>query len=124
MMANPITPEMLAKLPVWAQKHISELTRERKVAVQALNKYCDDQTPGPISIQEMECTGEEQGPSFKTRYIQARRATFKWLGIELDVLLREDNINLSWVGLNLSTHVAMVPISFQNIHLIPKEKMR
>lgn len=108
---NPTpTPEQLAKLPVWARSHIQDITREREVALRALNKYVDDQTTAPFYIEEMECTGEQRGPSFKRRYVQSTKMTVEFKGVELNIYLREnEGIELSW-GQSI-TGVATWPLS-------------
>ena len=116
----------LDKLPKWAQSFIADLLREREIAVRALNEYCDSTTESPFSVTELECTGEEQGPSFKTRYIQARRITVRWQGVELDVFTADDGIRLQWgseSGRGIG-EVAMIPQSFQQIILKSPDNMR
>jgi hypothetical protein len=128
---NAFTAEELAKLPKWAQDKVKDLSRERDVAVRYLNEWVDDQTPSPISIMEMVCVGEQQGPSIKKRYIQATDVEFVWKGIELTVALREggpqhDNaIQLSWGSEKRGmAHVCMMPLAYNRVQLITKENMR
>lgn len=120
------TPEQLAKLPAWARAHIQNVTREREVALDALNKYVDEQTAAPFYVEEMECTGEKAGPSFKRRYIQSHKMTVEFKGVELNIHLRDrEGIQLQWGtprhGLG---HVAFVPSSFQAATLVPYSMMR
>jgi hypothetical protein len=83
--------DKIAKLPLWARDHITKIEREREVAVQALNEYCDTQTPAPFYCDEYESTGEDREPTSKRRYFQGHRITVEWLGVRLGVLLRKDN---------------------------------
>lgn len=117
--------DRIKKLPVWAQGLVEELVREREVAVRALNQYTDSQTSSPFYIDELECTGEEKGPSKKVRYIQTRKMEVEHAGVHLSILLREGKIDLQWSGVEkTSEHIAFVPRSFQSADLIAKESMR
>ena len=118
-----MTDEQKAKLPKWAQREIEKLERERDQAIRRLNEYIDDQTPSPFSIDDWVSTGEEAGPSTKTRYIQARRMNVDYGGVCLDIILRDDgykkSIDLQWsrehrAGLK---PVYMVPRSYQQVEL-------
>lgn len=110
----------IAKLPKWAQQHIKDLKRERDIAVRALNEWTDAQTPGPIFVDELVSTGEQQGPSTKRRYIQGRRVTCDWLGVRLEVMLRKEYIDLQWSNPErlCSDDVAFIPSSFMAARLI------
>lgn len=128
---NAFTPEEIAKLPKWAAEKVKDLSRERDAAVCKLNEYIDSQTESPISIDEHPCLGESYGPSFKTRYIQARDVKFTWHGVTLEVRLRDEGpqhdncIQLVWGTSKRSmSHVAFVPSSYQHAELISKENMR
>lgn len=121
----------ITKLPKWAQEHIRKIERERETAVDALNKYVDSQTPSAFSIQELECTGENPAPSFKTRYISTNRMTITHRGIELNIYItdgdrsRSPGIHLQWSATKRGmSEVAMVPTSFNAVALITKEDMR
>ena len=125
IMNSTPTPEQLAKLPVWARTHIEDLAREREVALNALNKYVDEQTDSPFYVESLECTGEKAGPSLKRRYIQTARMTVKFKGVELNIMLRDrDGIELQWGDASHTGHVAFVPSSFQSALLIPHDMMR
>jgi len=117
--------DKINKLPKWAQEHIKDLNRQRDVAIKALNEYCDSQTDSEFSIQELECTGEEGGPSFKRRYIQTRKIEVDYGGVGLSVSIADQEIRLSWwasgVGLR---DVAFIPISYQYARITAKENMR
>lgn len=110
--------EKIDKLPVWAQKYIQELHRERAVAVLELNKVLDVQTPSPFYIDDGVCTGEEQGPSFKRRYIQGYKVNVEYGGICLSVLPRDNSIELGYeqTAKILGT-VVLQPYSYQQIKL-------
>lgn len=64
------------RLPRWAQAYIEDLLREREMAIRTLNEFQDAQTRSRIYYEDHVCTGEETGPSTKTRYIQSNRITF------------------------------------------------
>jgi hypothetical protein len=117
----------ITKLPVWAQEHIKEITRERETAIRALNKYVDSQTKAPFYIQELECTGEQQGPSSKKRYIQTNQIEVEYAGVHLSVHLRDDAvIDLQWGtgGRLAADDVCFQPRSYQSAYLFTKENMR
>lgn len=114
-----------SRLPKWAQDLIRNLRYEREVAIRALNKYCDEQTPGPIYVDELESTGEEQGPSMKRRYFRGDKVSIEWAGVLLDITVRERGIDLQWFG---SSHrsirdVAFIPMSHQRACLVAKDRM-
>jgi hypothetical protein len=117
---------MIAKLPKWAQEHIKGLERERFVAVRSLNEFTDKQTPSPFYHEDYVCSGEQQGPTKKRNYIQASSLIVESFGIELTVILRDEEkaIDLQWVGVNLHGHVAMIPRSFQKVYLVSSKHLR
>ena len=119
----------VAKLPKWAQEHIGKIERERDVAVRALNAFCDEQTKSPYYVDDHICTGEEQGPVVKTRYIQTHKMTVSYCGVELNILTRtfsnEKRIELQWNATDIRTReVAFIPTSYQAGYLVAKEHMR
>ncbi len=117
--------EQIAKLPKWAQEHIRNLSRERQVAVDALNKWVDEQTPAPFRIDELECLGEQQGPTRKVRYIQGTRLQVYFADVRLDVTLRDKAIDLQWgTPRNHAGDICFQPRSFQSAYLIAKTNMR
>ena len=117
--------DRIKKLPVWAKEIIENLARQREIAVNALNQYTDGQTPSSFYIDELECTGEERGPSKKTRYIRTRKMEVEHAGVHLSILLRDGKIDLQWSGIDrTSEQIAFVPRSFQAADLIAKENMR
>lgn len=115
----------IKKLPAWAQEIIEDLTRQRETAVNALNQYIDGQTPSSFYIDELECTGEERGPSKKTHYIRTRKMEVEHAGVHLSILLRDGKVDLQWSGIEkTSEQIAFVPRSFQSADLIAKEFMQ
>jgi hypothetical protein len=114
----------IEKLPKWAQEIIRDLTRQRETAIRALNEYIDNQTPSPIYVEEMECTGEGIGPSYKKRYIQSRKISVSHSGVDLVILLRDDYIDLQWGSEKLNRDAAFIPSSYQSARLVSKENMR
>lgn len=123
-------PEQLVKLPKWAQDYIEKLSRERDVAIQTLNKFCDSETPSPFYIEDNPCTGESgmTGPVRKRRYIQAHAVNVEWAGITLridanDYGGRRNEIGIFY-GTGTNCDVALVPMSYGNASLKTKENMR
>ena len=118
--------DKIAKLPKWAQDHIQELQRQRDIAVRALNEYCDSQTPSEMYVEENECTGEQEGPSVKVRYIQGQRMNFLAHGVLLSVYTgRENYIELSWSAPGWRQEdIAFIPSSNHQARLVSKENMR
>jgi hypothetical protein len=126
------TQQQLAKLPKWAQEHIRVIERERETAVEALNKYIDSQTESPFYTDDVICTGEGIGPSFKRRYFQGYKLTAEHAGVRLRIHLagehdgqREYGIELSWEAMDKGTRiVCMAPTARQQVQLISKENLR
>ena len=114
----------ITKLPKWAQEHIKTVTREREEAIRTLNKYCDEQTPSAMYVDEMICTGEEQGPTFKKKYFQGHRIEIKHAEVHLSILLRDDRIDMGWVGTSHSNEVAFIPKSYMQADLVSRDNMR
>jgi hypothetical protein len=82
------------KLPKWVQEHIKKIQYQRDAAVDALNKFQDEQTPTNVYIEEHPCVGESSGPSKKIRYIQAHAVTFKLGEEEITVRYKYDSPGL------------------------------
>lgn len=120
--------EKIAKLPVWAQKHIKDLERKQEAALRTLNKHVDQETPSPFYYEEHPCTGEGLGPVTKRFYIQAHTIQCEFDGIELRISAHHYNnqvgVRLSWNSLlRYVGEVAMVPESFNTVRLVAKEDM-
>lgn len=114
----------IEKLPKWAQEHIEKLSRERDVAIRALNQYVDNQTPSEFYIDEMECTGEEQGATTKKRYIQTYRMNVKHKDVHLSIMLRDSQIELQWGSDKfVREEVAFIPQSHMSAKLVNKKHM-
>lgn len=96
-----LTDDQIAKLPKFAQAAFKDLELERFVAVRALREWTDSQTVSPVSIEEIVCDGEQQSPSFKKRYIQTNRVKFEWMGVELEVYLKDDQSQGNAPGISL-----------------------
>ena len=117
--------EKIGKLPKWVQKHIKDISIERSTAIKALNEFIDNQTESPVWYDDLICTGEEQGPSFKKKYIQTRSITFEYAGVSLRVLLRDNQLDLSWsAGDRFSSkEAAFIPTSYMQARIVAKENM-
>lgn len=128
-MSTP-TPEQLAKLPKWAQEYIADIERQRFVAVRALDKFKDEQTPSPFYCEDHYSTGEKQGPIFRRKYIQTDSIEVEWRGVRLTVDANDygnsgRGIRLQWSLLNRGLEeIAFVPTSYQSAKLMAKEDMR
>lgn len=119
-------PFNVTKLPKWAQEYIQDLRRERETAIETLNEYLEHQRPSPFFVSDLVSTGEERGPSLKKWYIQSRRVEVEHAGVYLHIMLRDDCIELSYNAPEkyASGNVALIPHSFQMIHLVNKRNMR
>lgn len=128
MTALTHTPDIIKwfdKLPKYAREHIRDIERERDVAIRALNECLDNQTESPIFITDLICTGEEQGPTFKTRYIQGHRITIRHAGIEADIVLRPQDvadsnkgaIDIQYQSMSHKESAVLAPVSRNKIHL-------
>ena len=122
------TPEQIAKLPKWAQEHIADVTRQMGVAKRALNEFTDAQTPSAFYTEETLCLSHDDNRShFVKRYIQGHKVDVEHDGVKLTILLRQDEkgIDLQWHSLNsFMCEVAMVPLGFNKVKILPKELMR
>ena len=131
------TPELIAKLPKWAQDRIRTLERERLEALRALNNHVDNQKPSQIYWEEYLSTGEGTGwtggtgPSVKRFYVQTNRVVVECAGVQLQVdcheatSMHDDGIELKWSDpTGLQNMTAFVPTSFQRATLIAQHNMR
>jgi len=113
------------KLPKWAQTYIRDIERQRETAIDALNEHLDAQTESPFYIDELVCTGEDNSPCTKRRYVQTYKISVEHQGVNLDVLLRDDCITISWSNGKYSlSDVAFIPATYQQARLVSKENMR
>jgi hypothetical protein len=113
------------KLPKWAQEHIKKLERERDTAINTLKDYCNHKKPSPIYTEDLVCIGEKKGPSSIRNYIQTYKITINHQGIELNIICREEGIDMSWGDGKFRTKdVAFIPWSHQQAYLVSKENMR
>ena len=121
----PSPEEKIKKLPKWAQAYIAKLNRERETAIRSLNKFLDKQTESPFYFDELLSTGEQQGPTFKRKYVQTCRMSVKYAGVILNILLRRDSIQIMWGGGEYELEqIALIPDSYQSARLVAKENMR
>ena len=123
---NIPTPEQISKLPKWAQEYVRDLERRSTIAERTLKEYTDAQTPSEFYIDDLLCIGPG-GPQSGRQYVQTHKISVERDGVKLDVLLRMDTpgIDLSWCSsTRLMEEVAMIPLSFNKVKLVPKDKMR
>lgn len=132
-MDTPTTPEMLAKLPLWAQKHVKCIEGERDMARRALSTFQNTQTPTAISYDtHVPGTLEKPNATHAVCYVPADVLNIEYGGISLRIALREDDgpsraqlIDLQWcTPKRVCGEVALVPKSFQSVSLISKPNLR
>lgn len=122
--------EQITKLPKWAQEHIKNLTRQRDVAVRALDKYVNKQTESSFYTEDLECTGEQSGPTCRKRYIQTHSIFVVWQGVKLQIDAHDygnvgSGIYLRWSADDrISNDIAFIPASYQSARLVNKAFMR
>ncbi len=118
-------PDGIEKLPVWAQKYISDLESTKIIAVRALNDYLATQKPSMIFVEDLVCTGEEQGPTLKRHYVQSTKVSVMTKAVRLDVILRDDRM----IEMQYSTpehgseEVALIPTGMQSLRICAREDM-
>jgi hypothetical protein len=113
----------ISKLPKWAQQHIEDLQRQRDIAVKRLNEMTDDQTPSPFYADQYDST--KTPPESRRVYFQAHRMTVGHLGLELDIILRDDGIDCAYYsGDRRVGDICLTPTSFQSFTLKPRDQMR
>jgi len=127
------TKEQIAKLPKWAQAHISELESDKAVLVSQLEKMEADQPATKIWTDDMVCDGvESRGPSLRRRYFKADRLTICHAGVKLEIhgLYDGGAISLSWRpagprdSMYCTGDIFFIPISYQQAKLVcPRESM-
>lgn len=114
-MSNP-TPEQIAKLPKWAQEHITSLTRERDSAVAVKNKMVDDQTPSPIYVNDW-----TSQPSVK-RYVQCKHNSLviEHAGVKAEILLAREDDSQRLFGIDICYSSNIRALSFQPVAVMPR----
>lgn len=116
--------EDVTRLPKWAQKKIRKLEQEREAAVRALNETLDKQTPSAFSYFDYLSTWETKSPSQKLFYVQTHKMTVNHAGVELNILLRDTQIDISWGTDDSRTRaIAFIPTSYQAAKLVTKENI-
>jgi hypothetical protein len=113
-----ITQEQFDKLPKWVREYIEKIERERDTAVRTLNEAVDQQTPSIVSYTEFACTGEKQGPSPKTVYVQTHQIDFEYNSMKLSVICHNDEIRLRYENAKL------VPMCYNGLNLIELDSKR
>lgn len=120
--------DKIAKLPKWAQGHITQIERQRDAAIDTLNRSIDNQTETDIWFFEHLCTGEggTRGPIRKKFYVPNHCIEIDFEGVRCTVLLREGSgIDITYNSSERHmAEVALVPRSYQQIYLISKQHMR
>lgn len=126
-MTDKDTTERLARLPQWVQEHITNIQRQRDVAIRALNEFQDQQTPSAFYVDDGVSTGEQKGPSVKRLYVQTHKLTVEFKGVLLEIYTRPDErgIDLGWTDVKQGmSDVSMSPTSRNSVQLISKQNMR
>jgi len=113
----------IMRLPKWAKDHIRDLTRQREAAVRALDKFEATQTPSKMWVEDFCSDGKTRGPSTRKLYVQGRRITIEHNDIRLDVLMREEALDLQWSrGKSRGGDIPMIPRSYGQVWLVnPKD---
>lgn len=114
----------ISKLPKWVQEHIRDLKRQRETAINCLNDFVDSQTPSPIFYDDVICSGEETGPSWKRTNVQTNQITINHAGVELRIVLRDEAIDIGWgkIGNRICSPVYFIPSAYQQAYLYAKEE--
>lgn len=113
--------QKIAKLPVWAQTVIRDVTRQRDNALREQREYLADQKESPFFVEHV-------GPGNKdTRFVQAHTLTVRWQGVKLRVDANPygnsgPGIRLQWEA-DDHKDVALIPSSYQSARLVSKEHM-
>jgi len=123
-MSTSPTPEQIRKLPKWARPYMLDLIRHREEAVKALTQFTDSSTPSKMNVEDLVCDGasKTRGPSTRRHYVQGRGITITHNGMRLDVLCRDEAIDLSWSRIGGAGDVPMIPRSHNQVWLVaPKD---
>ena len=70
------TPDKIAKLPQWAQDHISDLTYKLESAIRTLNEAINGREASNMYYESHPITGENAGPTWKRFYIPENTVHF------------------------------------------------
>lgn len=109
-----MTPEQFARLPKWAQEHITTLARQRDDARRLRDRLLDKQTPSPFYTTE---TVAEPGVLPQPRYLPGvSRVFLRHQDIEAELYFDERGVGLSFVGRRFG-RVAIVPQASNVIRL-------
>lgn len=120
MSGKPVTPEMIAKLPMWAQEHISNLEMQRHAAIKSLIKFQDQQTKSDIWFEDSPCLGENAGPRMINRYLQTNAVYFNVQGKEMYALLRREADGVEFFS-NFG-RLMIEPIAGNVVLLVPESR--
>ncbi len=114
------------KQPKWVQEYIEKIERAKETAIRTLNEFVDNQTESQFSYDDMVCLNENNdGPSVKEKFVQTYKMKIVNHGVELNVMIRDKSIELSWGTPNYgSGEVAFIPLSFQQAKIVSNEHMR
>ncbi|RME70178.1 MAG: hypothetical protein D6781_06935 [Verrucomicrobia bacterium] len=122
-----VTQSRIATLPKWAQKLISELVYELNEALSALQRFEDEQTPGPVSVSEHVCDGAHlsgRKRAERVKFIQAERVNIDHRGVKVAVSLSDRGVTITWRPSSKAVGgAAMVPTGVNQVELVAKETL-
>ncbi len=110
------TPDRVAKLPKWAQDHITDLERTADRATARLEQYVNENQEGKIVVSDY-TNGDHHDVK-----IPAEKVTFVHAGVWLQVKVYSENqIDLSWgPGHSMAAmgDVCFIPTAYQQARLV------
>jgi hypothetical protein len=113
------TPEQIAKLPKWAQRHIRQLESTTRRALKRLEENEDGQTPSGIWYEDFVFLGGEN--IIHRTYVQSDKLEIEHQGVRLAVTaFGDDPINLRWGpagSLSAMGDICFIPTSYQQARL-------
>jgi len=124
--------QKIAGLPAWAQEHIKTLSRERDIAVRELTEFLDKQTPSKVFTEHYlaPCIGELR-PAQERVYVHPDYAVvMEAHDIRVRITNEHGNTNnesiiVQWEDIGRKCRdVALVPVSYNMVRLVSKERMR
>ncbi len=116
--------EKIEQLPEDIKNYIKELTCERDEAIQALDRYLNNQTESPFSYSET-LASDTKRPSVVTKFIQTREVSVSHSDIFMNISLHSTYIEIRFNGReNSYSEVAIIPSAYQKIRLVSKLNMR